>query len=311
MALGLPARPHWGVSRCSRWGRPSPCRGPRGPFQGLRPPQCPPAGLVLQSLVPGLVDARQGHTISSLLLLSPAESPIQVCRPLLSNGYRGREIRNFICLRPHQSKTPASEPVACPAQLVASTLAASALPCYPADPGLMTPTTDPSSLCKVWTPQGAWRSAPGPACRDRWMIRRLEPTLGDPAFQSQGASPSNPCPCGTQLPDPLRPAAAARGLARFPRASKGDRAHPPRGLAFSAEDSLIHALNRQQGKRAGHGGLSKPAVWEMGPGCKQNQGPRGAPASLQGQPSHSSLQGAVPFPAQNVLPHLSSVLGAS
>lgn len=212
MALGLPARPHQGVSRCSRWGRPSPCRGPRGPFQGLRPPQCPPAGLVLQSLVPGLVDARQGHPVSSLLLLSPAESPVQVCRPLLSNGHRGREIRNSICLRPPQSKAPASGPVACPAQLVASTLATSALPCYPADPGLMTPTTDPSSLCKVWTPQGAWRSAPGPACRDGWMIRRLELTLGDPAFQSQGASPSNPCPCGTQLPDPQ-----ARSSSQRPR----------------------------------------------------------------------------------------------
>lgn len=212
MALGLPARPHRGVSRCCRWGRPSPCRGPRGPFQGLRPPQCPPAGLVLQSLLPGLVDARQGHTISSLLLLSPAESSIQVCRPLLSNGYRGREIRNFICLRPHQSKTPASEPVACPAVsgIYPCCLCSPLLPSRPR--GLMTPTTDPSSLCEVWTPQGAWRSAPGPACRDGWMIRRLEPTFRDPAFQSQGASPSNPCPCGTQLPDPQ-----ARSSSQRPR----------------------------------------------------------------------------------------------
>lgn len=85
---------------CPRWGRPSPCGGLRdlaqGPFPGMEAAQHPPAGLILQSLVARLADARQGDAISGLLLLSPAQSSIHVSRPLLTGPKeRNREVHVF------------------------------------------------------------------------------------------------------------------------------------------------------------------------------------------------------------------------
>lgn len=65
------------------WKHPAHTEDPGDLSQRIEAASCLPAGLVLQSLVTRLVDARQGDTISSLLLLSSAESSIQVCGPLL------------------------------------------------------------------------------------------------------------------------------------------------------------------------------------------------------------------------------------
>lgn len=85
-----------------------PTQRPRGTYsRGRGLPRCPPAGLALQSLVACLVDAGQGDTISCLLLLSPAESSVQVCGPLLGSRHQGGGTGKFVCLRPRQSNTPA------------------------------------------------------------------------------------------------------------------------------------------------------------------------------------------------------------
>lgn len=111
--------------RCPGWERPAHTEDWGTYPRGRRLLQHPPAGLVLQSLVARLVDACQGDAISSLLLLSPAESSIQVCGPLLGSRQRGREMGKFVCLRPHQFNTPARRLVACPAQYVTRSPAAS------------------------------------------------------------------------------------------------------------------------------------------------------------------------------------------
>lgn len=148
--------------------------------RGRRLPQCPPAGLALQSLIACLVDARQGDAVSSLLLLSPAESSIQVCGPLLGSRHRGRETGKFISLRPRQSNTPASQPVARPAWLVTRSLAASILPCFPADLRFLAPSYSPSSLLKV----GTW------ACGG--LVSGGE--FGQPARRCPGSLPIRPLP---------------------------------------------------------------------------------------------------------------------
>lgn len=188
----------WGAPCKASLGSVRPTQRTQGTYpRGRRLSQCPPAGLALQSLIACLVDARQGDPVSSLLLLSPAESSIQVCGPLLGSRHRGRETGKFISLRPRQSNTPASQPVARPAWLVTRSLAASILPCFPADLRFLAPSYSPVLTAKGGN-LGLWWPGLG---RRVW-----------PASTQVSREPPHPAPAHVALS--LRPPQATRGRQR-------------------------------------------------------------------------------------------------
>ena len=135
---------------------------------------------------------------------------------------------------------------------------ASALPCFLADPRLVTPTTDPPRHAR-------WVLLGGPS---------LQGQTGDEntGADTQGSPPSNPTPA------PWHSASRPRQVSSHFQS----RQSPSEGLAFCAKDPPIHLLTDWCPVKQDSWvwDLSQPVAWEMGRGCEQNQ-VQGAPSPLR------------------------------